>query len=134
MAQTRDQQRASDAVASWLAAHQRNPSWLVEATGADPGTISDFLHGLRWPKLSTQGKIEAALGWPPGTIRSIGNGADAPAIPESVGDVTQSGRTSESDVLLYQRPDDISDDDWERIKRESREYIEWKIEQALGRR
>ncbi|MDP9820430.1 hypothetical protein [Nocardioides massiliensis] len=78
MPQTNNQKRASDAVASWLALHDKNPAWLVDATGADPGTISTFLNQERWPKLSTQGKIEKALGWPPGTIRQIGNGADVP--------------------------------------------------------
>jgi hypothetical protein len=80
MAQTESQRNASDAVAAWLAKHRRNPAWLVTATGADPGTIGDFLNGSRWPKLSTQGKIEGAVGWPPGTIRLIGNGGDVPAL------------------------------------------------------
>jgi hypothetical protein len=78
MAQTDLQRRASDAVAAWLAKHGRNPGWLVATTGADPGTIGDFLNGLRWPKLSTQGRIEEAIGWAPGTIRKIGFGGDVP--------------------------------------------------------
>ena len=82
MAQTESQRNASDAVAAWLAKNRRNPAWLVHATGADPGTIGDFLNGQRWPKLGTQGKIEHALGWPAGTIRLIGNGAAAPPIEE----------------------------------------------------
>lgn len=80
MAQTESQRRASDAVAAWLAHRRRNPAWLVAATGADPGTIGDFLNGSRWPKLGTQGRIEAAIGWQPGTIRQIGNGGPVPAI------------------------------------------------------
>lgn len=79
MTQSRAQQRASDAVASWLAGHEKNPAWLVSMTGTDPGTIGDFLNGLRWPKVGTQGKIERALGWPAGIIRQIGNGADVPS-------------------------------------------------------
>lgn len=85
MPQTPSQQRAADTVAKWLAANEKNPAWLVDATGADPGTIGDFLNGLRWPKLGTQGKIEKALGWPSGCIRQIGNGSD----PEVVGAVVQ---------------------------------------------
>ena len=68
------------------AANEKNTRWLVDATGADPGTIADFLAGTRWPKLGTQGKIERALQWPPGVIRQIGNGAD----PDGVGARAQS--------------------------------------------
>jgi hypothetical protein len=78
MPQSESQRRASDAVAAWLAKQRRNPAWLVAETGVDPGTIGDFLNGLRWPKLGTQGKIEGAIGWPPGTIRQIGNGGAPP--------------------------------------------------------
>ena len=80
MPQSESQRRASDVVAAWLAHQRRNPAWLVAETGADPGTIGDFLNGSRWPKLGTQGKIEAALGWRPGTIRQIGNGGPVPEI------------------------------------------------------
>lgn len=107
MPQTPSQQRAADAVAKWLAAHEKNPAWLVDATGADPGTIGDFLNRQRWPKLGTQGKIEHALGWPAGCIRQIGNGSD----PDDVGAVVHdpgyvsapgdraNGGTAEDEVL-----------------------------------
>lgn len=129
MAQTSDQRRASDAVAAWLAGHHRNPSWLVDATGVDPGTIGDFLNGSRWPKLSTQGRIEDAVGWPPGTIRRIGNGAEVPPL-ESVGGASQTEGQSDDDALLYRRPEGVSDADWDRIKRDSRGFIDWQIEKA----
>lgn len=85
MAQTPAQERASDRVAAWLSQNEKNPTWLVEETGADPGTIGDFLNRARWPKTGTQGKIEKALGWPPGSLRRIGNGSD----PDDVGAVLQ---------------------------------------------
>jgi hypothetical protein len=78
MPQNANQRRASDAVARWLAERNRNIAWLAEAAKADPGTIGDFLAGARWPKISTQGRIEKALGWPSGTIRQIGYGEDGP--------------------------------------------------------
>jgi hypothetical protein len=131
MAQTLNQRRASDAIAAWLAGHLRNPAWLVEQTGVDPGTIGDFLNGVRWPKLSTQGKIEAAVGWEPGTIRRIGNGADVPAFGETVGADRHDGQESEEDALMFRRPDGLSDDDWKQIKRESRGFIEWQIQRVL---
>lgn len=131
MAQTDDQRRASDAVASWLAARRLNPTWLVESAGVDPGTIGDFLNGARWPKLSTMGKIEAALGWEFGTIRRIGQGGEVPPLPESVGPATHDDPKSEQDDLLYRRPDGLSNDDWERIKHDSRGFIEWQIQKAM---
>jgi hypothetical protein len=100
MAQTESQRRASDAVASWLAMRRRNPTWLVAETGADPGTIGDFLSGSRWPKLATQGKIEAAVGWAPGTIRQIGNGGEVPALEESTpGPATPVGANVDPDLI-----------------------------------
>ncbi|WP_370246942.1 hypothetical protein [Nocardioides sp.] len=76
MAQNAYQRKASDRVAQWLAARQVNSSWLAGNAKIDPGTVADFLAGTRWPKLSTQGKIESALGWPAGSIRQISMGAD----------------------------------------------------------
>ena len=103
MAQTESQRRASDGVAAWLAQQRRNPAWLVTATGADPGTIGDFLNGSRWPKLGTQGRIEAAIGWPPGTIRQIGNGGPVPALDD------QQSSTSRSPVGANVDPELIAE-------------------------
>jgi hypothetical protein len=90
MPQNPNQRRASDAVAAWLAANYKNNAWLAEAAHADAGTIGDFLNGQRWPKVGTQGRIEDALGWPHGTIRQIGNGADVPdSLTRNVGADTQ---------------------------------------------
>lgn len=80
MAQTADQQRATQAVAAWLAAHGRNNAWLVAKTGLDSGTVGDFLNGKRWPKIGNQGKVERALGWEPGTIRAVANGDPPPPV------------------------------------------------------
>ena len=70
MAQTTNQRRAADAVAARMAHLEWNNTQLVASTGSDPGTIGDFLNGKRWPKIGTQGKIERALGWAPGTLRT----------------------------------------------------------------
>lgn len=85
MPQTSTQRRASDAVAAWLAEHEKNQTWLKEVAGIDLGTVGSFLRGETWPKLGVQGKIEKALGWPSGSIRQIGNGAK----PEDVGAFVQ---------------------------------------------
>lgn len=91
MPQTSHQKQAAQAVGAYLAANELNPTWLVEKTGADPGTIGDFLNLKRWPKLATQGKIEAALGWPAGSIRQLGNGEDA----EQLGLTTSPGQPAD---------------------------------------
>lgn len=83
MAQTEDQAKAAQAVAAEMAARRWNPSDLAHKAKSDPGTIGDFLNGNRWPKLSTQGKIEEALGWPAGSIRSIALGGDVPKAEDS---------------------------------------------------
>lgn len=132
MAQTQHQRRASHAVAAWLAHHERNISWLVRQTEIDPGTIGDFLNGNRWPKFKTQGRIEKALGWPAGTLTSVADGAEAPDPESSVGGDAQDA--PQEDELLYRRPEGLSDDEWERVKTESREYIEWQIEKASRER
>lgn len=54
---------------------------LRQAAGIDAGTVADFLSGDRWPKLRTQGRIEAAFDWPPGTLTAIADGQPAPSRP-----------------------------------------------------
>lgn len=80
MPQTPHQRKASDRVAAWLAHHEKGRAWLIDQTGLDPGTVGDFLNAARWPKVSSQGKIEKALGWPAGSICQIGHGADPGAV------------------------------------------------------
>lgn len=131
--QTDAQRRASRAVAAWLAHHQRNPAWLVRTAEADPGTIGDFLKGVRWPKYRTQGKIEQALGWEAGTITAIADGGSAPPLAErtegGVGAVS-----NDEDTLLYRRPPGLADDEWERLKTQTRDWIEWQLDRAAGER
>lgn len=129
MVETDGKTRARLAVLAELAARRWNNTRLAREAGADIATISDFLSGARWPKSPTQGKVETALDWPPGTISSIAAGMDPPSVGGSADDADSS-----PDELLYRRPDGISDEDWERVKRESREYIEWQIERASRER
>lgn len=134
MPQTPHQRRASDGVAAWLAHHQRNPTWLAVAAEADLGTISDFLNGSRWPKLKTQGRIESAIGWPSGTIRQVGNGGDVPATGDAPESDPVGADTEDGDSLLYKRPAGLSDREWDRLKDETEEYIEWLLDRASRRR
>lgn len=133
MPQTAAQRRASQAVVAWLAHHQRNQAWLVRSAEADPGTIGDFLKGVRWPKYRTQGKIEQALGWEAGTIQSVADGAKPP--PLAPRDEDGVGAVSEDDdTLLYRRPPGLSDEEWTRLKTQTRDWIEWQLDRAAGER
>ena len=133
MAQKPDQRRASQAIAAWLAHHERNTAWLVRQTGADPGTIGDFLNGQRWPKFRTQGRIEKAIGWEPGTLTRIADGGDVPPIEGTVGPGDDDAAVA-PDALLYRRPEGLSDEQWEALKDETREFIEWQLNRASRER
>ena len=127
MAQNRNQQRAAQAVAAWMAHQEWNNTQLVAETGADPGTIGDFLNGKRWPKIGTQGKIEKALGWAPGTLRAISTGGPTPDLGVHVGGRVHDGDQGD-DALRFRRPSGLSDEQWAEIKDKVRGIIEWQIE------
>lgn len=133
MAQTKNQQRAAQAVAAWMAQHEWNNTQLVAQANADPGTIGDFLNGKRWPKIGTQGRIEKALGWAPGTLRSIAMGGPAPEIVVAVGGRLHDGE-QDDDSLRFRRPTGLSDEQWDQIKDKVRGIIEWQIELSLRER
>ncbi|MCW2784386.1 MAG: family transcriptional regulator [Marmoricola sp.] len=129
MAQTKNQQRAAHAVAAWMAHLEWNNTQLVAATGADPGTIGDFLNGKRWPKLGTQGKIERALGWTPGSLRTVAAGGPAPEPGDPVGG-RRHDRDQNDDALRFRRPDGLTDTQWQRLKDEVTGYVEWQIQRT----
>lgn len=97
--------------------------------GLDVGTVRDFLNGDRWPRSSSQGKIEKGLDWPAGSIAIIEAGGDPPT-------VSADGQTPahEDDDLLYQRPEGLSDDEWEHIRRQGRAYLDGLIDGASRER
>lgn len=130
MGQTKNQQRAANAVAARMAHLEWNNSQLVAATKSDPGTIGDFLNWKRWPKIGTQGKIEHALGWPAGTLRAIAAGGPAPAPTVTVGARSQDEEPPD-DAVRFRRPDGLTDQQWQRIRSEAQEFIEWQIEKTV---
>lgn len=132
MAQTTNQQRAAHAVAAWMAHLEWNNTQLVAATGADPGTVGDFLNGKRWPKLGTQGKIEKALGWPSGTLRMIASGAPAPDPAVAVG-ARGHDQDPQDDALRFRRPDGLTDHQWSEVKRAVEGVVEWEIQRVVRR-
>lgn len=115
--------RAEMGVRGW------NTQDLIDASGLDRSTLGDFLAGTRWPQSRTLGAVERALGWVPGAIAEMLEGGDPPSVGGSGDDAASSG-----DSLLYRRPDGLSDEEWEKVKQESREYIEWQIERASRER
>jgi hypothetical protein len=60
---------------------------LAVAATVDAKTVGDLIRARRWPIAKSRGRIEAALGWPPGEIARIASGEDtAPrrATPEGL--------------------------------------------------
>lgn len=107
-----------------------NIQQLIDQSKLDRSTLGDFLDGKRWPQSRTLGAIEKALEWPAGSIADMLEGGDPPA---PVGGDAHDAEAEEPD-LLYRRPDGLSDAEWERVKAESREFIEWQIEKASRER
>lgn len=102
---------------------------LSKRAGVDINTIGDFLSGARWPKSPTQGRLEAALEWPPGTISAIAAGMEVPPVGGGAQD-----REAEEATLRFRRPDGISDEKWEQLKAEAEGIIEWTIDRASRER
>lgn len=72
---------ARQAVRDEMARKQMSRAELARRAGVDVATINDFLAGDRWPRLTTLGKIDAALGWELGTIDRISRGGDVNVSP-----------------------------------------------------
>lgn len=123
--------RARLAVSAEMAHRGWAAARLASESGADPGTIGDFLAGKRWIKLPTQGKIERALDWAPGTIATIEAGGEPPAIGDSVGgDADDPG----IGTIKARKPANMSDEDFKRLLDEYSEEIEWKLNRAARER
>lgn len=121
--------RARIAVKGELGRRGWNIQQLHEASGLDRNTLGDFLDGKRWGQAKTLGAIERALGWPPGSIAGMEAGDEAPNVSAPDEDPLPT-----EDALLYRRPDGLSDEEWERVKEESRGFIEWQIAKAAQER
>lgn len=88
---------ARKAVMAAMARKGWNPARLATEAGIDYGTAGDFVLGKRWPKVATLGRIDAALGWQPGTLAALGEElGPLPAPTES----TEGLRTVPSTELL----------------------------------
>lgn len=61
-----------------MAARGWNATDLAHEAGIpDTSTIRDFTSGARWPRTSTRGAIERALGLEPGVLERISKGTHA---------------------------------------------------------
>lgn len=107
-----------------------NIQQLSDESGLTRDTLSDFLEGTRWPQQRSLGAIERALGWTPGAIAEVLEGGDPPA----VGGLAEDADVEQETDLLYRRPEGLSDEQWERVKQESRGFIEWQIQRASEER
>lgn len=92
----------------------------------DPGTLTDFLEGRRWPQGPTLAKIESGLGWPAGRITDMADGFGA---GEPVGPAEQ-----DAPLFRYQRPEGLSDQEWDDLRRQHADYWDWLVERAARER
>jgi transcriptional regulator with XRE-family HTH domain len=106
-----------------------NIQQLMDATGLDRSTLGDFLEGKRWPQSRTLGAVEKALEWPVSSIALMLEGGDPPVVSGDTEDADH-----EEDTLLFRRPDGLSGQEWERVKREARGFIEWQLDRAAQER
>lgn len=116
--------RAARAVENAIGSKRISIEQFAEGAQIDPGTLRDFINGIRQPQVRTIGAIEIGLGWEPGTIKAIARG-------EIVGPRVEGAPTDE---LRYQRPPDMSDSDWERLKARALQTIEWELDRAAEER
>lgn len=84
-------------------------------------------------------KVDRGFGWPEGTawqVLTTGYDpvADPPGVSLKKAHQPRADRQQDADSLLYRRPDGLSDAEWERLKSETREYLEWLIEKASRER
>lgn len=54
---------------------------LAERARVDVTTVSTFFNGHHWPQARTRAKLEAALGWPVGTLGDLASGGSPPGSP-----------------------------------------------------
>lgn len=64
------------AIEAAMAKKRWNQADLARHASLDDGTVGDLLRGERRPRRDTLGKIEVALGWPPGTASAYRYGQD----------------------------------------------------------
>lgn len=124
-----NRRRARLLVEAAMAEQQHSRAGLARLAKVDPGTLSDFLEGARWPKAPTQGRIEYALGWEPGTIAAVAAGEE-----RAVGGRRDDQGTTSTADFLYQRPEGMTDDDWERVRDRAAAYLDGLIDAASRER
>lgn len=95
----------------------------------DPGTLTDFLEGRRWPQGPTLAKIETALGWPAGRIVDMADGFGA---GDGNGSVGRGG--DDAPLFRYQRPPGLSDQEWDELRKQHADYWDWLVERAARER
>lgn len=128
MAQSEGQKRATDAVAAEMAERGWTKKDLSDLSEVDYSTVSDLLSYERRIQSRTQGALEKALGWVPGTYRLISLGQLER--PERLTEEPESVSAGEDDGLNYRRPEGLTDQEWREIRARNKDYYEWQIEQA----
>lgn len=140
----RDYQRLGDHIVDARVQLGWSREQLASASDVTLRTIADVetgkLRGRKTFSAESLASVSKALGWAAGTWRRIlddaGYSVDAPQAQLDLGDpgVVVGAPSKDADSLLYRRPDGVSDQEWERIRDQSRDYIEWLIDKAARER
>lgn len=129
---TEQRRRVRVAVQAEMATRGWNQQQLIDASGLDRSTLGDFLDGKRWPQTRTLGAIEKAIGWRPGTIAGVLEGAEPPTpgdAPPRAGVDLHFG-----DVLIEAKgARDLPPEELARIARQLEEYAELQVTAARAK-
>lgn len=116
---------ARRAVLSELSNLDLTPVRLSELSGLDYGTVGDFLAGRRWPQINTLGKIDAALGWKPGSLASLAAGLLDE--PEREAGADSAGQGGPDDTITFRREPGMTDEEWSEMKQYLTLGHHWKL-------
>lgn len=137
----RDYQRLGDFIVSARVEMGLDRAQLANAADITLRTLADIETGQLRSRKSFSAEslatISKVLGWAPGTWRRVLDDPEAAVTHQqmSLPGVDAVGPSpQDEDSLLYRRPDGLSDAAWEKLKNETREYLEWMIDRASRER
>ncbi len=116
-------------VLAFMSERELDNAAMAKLAKIDVNTLGDFLAGKRWPRTSTLGKLDKALGLTPGTLAAVGEELMPASAPETVSAAPDAGS-----ALIFRRPDAMTDRQWNEFLAENLEYLEWQAERASRER
>lgn len=107
------------------------------AGGPSNTTLTQIENGrLESLTSATARKLDKALRWKQGSAKAVWAGGAATPEKDMAPAIPPAGHASQrpDDTLLYRRPDGLSDAEWERLKAETRDYLDYLIDKAARER